>query len=72
MSGKKYVLHPGEVISRNDAQIHHISAIRLADLYGVDPRECIVAGPGIRMDDAIHLYPRSDGNYRLPDTGAER
>lgn len=72
---KRYALHPGGVFSRTDGQLHHIGAGRLAALYGVDARDCIVirdeehgarAQRGIIMGDYIHLYPRYDGNYVPP------
>jgi hypothetical protein len=67
---KKYALHAGEVVSVNDGDVHYIGAARLAALYGIPLSECIVWREG---DDYlndyfafIHLYPRKDGDYRLP------
>ena len=74
----RYVLHPGKVKSRNDGQIHFVSARPLAACYGVPFRECVVYPAGkddwsvlIRREwrdppGAIHLYPRYDGCYELP------
>ena len=67
---KKYVLHPGAVISNTDGQVHYISAPRLANLYGVDIKECAVADA--RYDTftgngLTRLFPRYNGDYTLPD-----
>lgn len=70
---EKYVLHPGPVVSQTDGQTHHISAHQLARLYGVRPVDCVVVFPNsprlgdLRLRDLIHLYPRYDGDYRLPE-----
>jgi len=70
----KYALYPGRVVSRNDGQIHYIDACRLAHLYGVNMRECVIvteddARRG-RFDRDIHrleaLRPKCNGNYHLP------
>jgi len=75
MSEKRYVLHPGNVISANDGQRHYVNAERLAWLYRVPMSECFVdehtrGGPGAesaRRDSAfIHLWPRYDSVYSLP------
>lgn len=75
---RRYVLHPGPVKSRNDGQVHYISAAQLADRYGVSLRECITYPQDGGTEgaikrrlwrdpvDAVHLYPRHDGNYQLP------
>jgi hypothetical protein len=62
---KRYVIHPGMVISRNDGQRHWISAEQLMRLYNVRPRECIIGSAlGMRDHDGlVHLYPRSKGDY---------
>lgn len=67
------MLHPGRVTSRNDGQRHYISALRLAELYGVNLRDCVVcdalSDPSWRayreQAGDIHLHPRADGDYRL-------
>lgn len=69
---KKYVLHPGPVISRTDGQKHYISAAKLANLYGISERDCLVQmyrAPQLVSvpKNAVHLYPRGDGNYALPE-----
>ena len=69
---KKYLCIAGEVISKYDGQKHFISAYRLADLYGVDRRECIYTNEnsekllGRDVSNFIQLRPRFDGNYTLP------
>lgn len=70
----RYVLHEGYVISRNDGQVHFISAKRLKELYGIttEPhilaphREARRARAWRYQPDDIKLWPRDDGNYRLP------
>lgn len=69
----KYVCWSGDVIS-SDGQLHHISAHRLPELYGVPYNECIFCDYerpetylGKDMTFLTGLYPRNDGNYKLPD-----
>ena len=69
----KYILHDGFVRSRSDGQLHYIGPMRLAFLYGVNLRDCVVYPSGRHEfygwrepEDAVHLYPRNDGNYTLP------
>lgn len=62
----KYVIHPGFVISKNDGDRHYVTANQLIRLYGVNPRECLVAGrTALPSDDLIHLHPQYSGNYEL-------
>lgn len=69
----RYVLHPGIVRSKYDGQNHYVGIGRLANLYGVPMRECVVAHDRIRLmglsdaqlDRMVHLYPREDGDYEL-------
>ncbi len=68
---KRYVLHPGEVISKTDGDIHYISALKLAALYGVDYRLCYVKEDSKPIsldrhnwDEYMHLYPRYKGDYK--------
>jgi hypothetical protein len=73
---KRYVIHPGEVVSSSDGDIHFISAEQLVHLYGVNRLECIIdtekGGQWARgytkdvLDGLVHLYPRKDGNYEIP------
>jgi hypothetical protein len=61
----RYVIHPGDILSKNDRDIHFISAGQLMDLYGLDPKQCVVFQDHTRYEpDDIHLYPRFDGDYR--------
>lgn len=73
---KKYALHAGYVYSINDNDRHWISARRLAELYRLRRGEWF-SWPtgerliGLRIEDYIHLYPRNDGDYRLPREAGE-
>ena len=71
---RRFVLHPGDVISRTDGQRHYVGVLQLSKLYGVPMANCVIY-PG--RDDprrlywrdpvgAIHLHPRYDGDYSLP------
>lgn len=66
----KYILHPGEVVSRADGARHYVGALELARLYGVKVSECVSAQDRyiyrLSTDGLIHLYPRRDGDYTLP------
>ena len=73
----RYVLHPGYVTSANDRQTHFIGGPRLASLYGLNigDRNRVVFGdaPTYREQPGdVHLRPRRDGNYTLPNTEAMR
>jgi hypothetical protein len=69
-----YLLHPGLIRSKNDGQLHYVSARRLADLYGVPLRQCEVcpdprssaAHGWKRPECVIDLYPNYHGDYTLP------
>jgi hypothetical protein len=76
---KKYVLFPGWIRSRSDNQRHYISYVKLANLYGVDLKECIVM-PDVDspqyhtelqrladMRELIMLHPQYDGNYTISE-----
>lgn len=73
----KYLLHPGQVRSRNDGDWHYISAGKIADLYGVKIEECRIYDSRRAHEDCglIQLYPRYDGEYKLhaphPEPGQE-
>jgi len=74
MIGKKYLVLEGEITSQHDGDIHYISGRRLIELYGVNPKECIVVKPGeeirgINTSGLILLRPRYDGNYNLEKQG---
>ena len=65
----KYLVCPGEVISKTDGDIHYISADRLIRLYNVDPRECLIKPKRGTSWTApvglITLTPRFDGDYKI-------
>jgi hypothetical protein len=71
---KQYMLHPGRVISKTDRQEHFIDAPTLARLYGVKLHDCLIVpisdalypGHSERLD-VIHLYPKSNGDYKVPN-----
>lgn len=68
----KYALHPGYVYSKNDGDMHWITALQLARLYGVKMGECIDVAYVQRLNNQhaaslIHLYPDYNGNYKLPE-----
>lgn len=70
----KYMIHPGEVQSKNDGDIHFISYERLIELYGVPRQECLNADRpehhrGLRVN-LIHLYPRRYGKYTMESESA--
>lgn len=77
MINKKYVIHPGYVISMSDGQEHYVTARQLIRLYRVNPNECIVISEsgdnhrGLNLNDFIHLYPRINGDYTLPTKARE-
>lgn len=67
-----YAIHPGEVRAK-DGDIHFITAKQLMDLYEVSPNMCCIVKDGWDRGynpefkyQFTHLYPRQDGNYKLP------
>ncbi len=73
---KKYVLHPGIVISRSDGDKHFISAAKLCELYKVRWEDCIVAKPNWERgftpefrSGLVNLAPDSTGVYELNKLG---
>lgn len=72
MKSVLYILHPGMVRSRNDGDLHYIDAASLAQLYGVQLRDCVVhlyneplRLRGLDQEDLVHLYPRNDVSCKL-------
>lgn len=64
---RKYVLCPGYISSRYDADEHFISAHRLAELYGIPMKDCYVEDhTRVNTNGLIRLHPQYDGNYELP------
>lgn len=70
---KLFVIHPGNVISRNDGQWHYVGTVQLMELYNVTPDECIIYGLYPRNIPSClhHLYPMGVLDYR-PVTDEER
>ena len=66
---KKYLLVPGKIPSADDNNHHHISPVKLAKLYGVALKDCLVHDARLHCEPSgnlIILAPRFDGNYNLP------
>lgn len=76
----RYALFPGHVVSKRDGQIHNVGAAQLAQLYGVDPKDCTVIRPPVgddcrdgwiacmneaRRAGLLYLAPRYDGDYDI-------
>ena len=70
---QRYLLCPGDVMSKTDVKYHYVGAHDLARLYGVRMDQCEVR-PG-RMfarfgwrpkEGLIELHPRYHGDYSLP------
>lgn len=78
MPGPRWAIHPDYGMSRGDGQVYYIAAEHLAHLYGLRQSDYIVVDD--RQDthsycrsmkiaeqlNLLHLYPRYDGDYRLP------
>lgn len=71
----RYMLHPGEVVSRNDSQTHFISARDLMRLYKLKPSECLICAHcygrkalACEKGSLIDLYPKFNGDYSLTPT----
>lgn len=69
-------VHPGRVGSKNDGEVHFVTAAMLCHLYGLNLQKVvIVRGPeGMagrrRSEQDRHFYPRFDGNYqKVSDRG---
>ena len=64
----KYLVIPGNIRSKNDGDLHYITAHQLIQLYRVDPDECIVYSPQypLRELELIPLTVRFDGEYEIP------
>ena len=67
----EYALHEGE-ITRADGIREWIDGDQLGRLYGLPMSRCIIVNPKEEdalktfiPENAIHLYPRSDGNYTM-------
>ena len=69
---KKYVCFGGCIISQSDGDEHYISAHRVAELYKVNPAECILIEwdernlvVGLNFKKYKILNPKKNGNYKL-------
>lgn len=68
---KKYLVIPDYVVSKNDGDEHFVSAADLIRLYGVHPKECVLAVGKTKeliayfYRDLIKLTPKYDGDYTL-------
>lgn len=67
---KRYLCIGAFITSPHDGDRHFISARKLPDLYGVDPRDCSFIDTDrktpIDTSGYIPLYPDSTGEYKLP------
>jgi len=68
---KKYMCHGGYVYS-NDGDRHYVSSYQLPFLYAVPRDKCIcltdeIETLGYNVDEYIHLYPQSNGDYTIPE-----
>jgi hypothetical protein len=68
----KPCLHPGYIHSRTGGMWHFISASQLAQLYGLNPRDCIIwdeerpeTYSGRNYEDYKHFYPSYKGSYQV-------
>ena len=72
---KRYLILPGKVYSKEDEQLHYVSAEELMRLYSVDPKECVVMhNEGVHgkvgldndfLDSRLWLAPSYDGDYHI-------
>jgi hypothetical protein len=75
---QRYVLYPGLVTGRSEANFLYLGASALARLHGVDMRDCVVFDPALADPESyhgcIHLYPpiSTTGNTRRPRTPMAR
>lgn len=68
---KVYVIHPGEVRSKSDGDIHYVSYHQLCRLYRLDPQaknvyyEKTALGLDLTNPDVevVHLFPLESGKY---------
>ena len=79
MIGKLYVVFGGNITSKNDRKWHYVSARNVAQLYGLNPNDCIFVSESTPINDKTglpygvpdigfgRLYPQSNGDYsRIP------
>ena len=65
---KRYLVVPGNVVSKQDGQRHFVGFFELIKLYGVNIDDCRCAKneSDMPVEGQIVLAPRYDGNYTLP------
>lgn len=71
---RKYLVLPGFIQSKSDAEVHWISGRQLINLYGVDSGECVIAdveglvrrGWNVELNKLIKLTPNYSGDYSIP------
>lgn len=66
----KYILFPGWVVSKNDGQRHYISYRKLAALYGVNLRDCVVFDHEIYEVLPRHLFVSASKELQAMHPGA--
>ena len=70
MKKPNFIIKPGNVISKTDGDVHHISFSELRNLYGLSMSQCI-DGTNLRTTklnfNQIYLEPDTTGNYNLAE-----
>jgi hypothetical protein len=64
---KRYMPHPGYVVSKTDGNRHYITSKMLMKLYNVLPEECVIYlpyWPYPNQDKLIALHPMANGKYK--------
>jgi len=71
----KYLLVPGWMTRADDSR-YYVSAVQLAELYGVPLTECVIeTEDGHQRFQAgtdgplVWLVPKQNGNYEVPNEG---
>lgn len=76
----QYLVHGGPVGSRTDGQVHHVSELQVARLYGLMTAlsnvllfrslpDAMSYAEGAADRSTVHIVgPQSDGDYRVPDS----
>lgn len=72
MSARRYIIHPGYIISEADGDRRYVGFHDLVRLYGFRKSACIFfpTEPARQMalghkPTDIHLFPREDGDYKI-------
>jgi len=70
MKHLKFIIKGGNIPSRNDADVHYISAKRVAELYGIPPYQWEEASRQTKSLTGyyIKLRPNFLGEYNLAET----